>query len=90
MRMARCCWRRWRENSPLAGDQQVQWLPQLRAHPAGPPQCALTRYFWTNLKVSGHELQISLGLEMEGAVVPVTMVFRHHVSRGSGSESVRR
>ena len=39
-----------------------------------------TRHFWKNLKVSGHELQISLGLELEGAVVPVTMVFRHHAS----------
>jgi ABC-type cobalamin/Fe3+-siderophores transport system ATPase subunit len=39
-----------------------------------------TRHFWKNLKVSGHDLRISLGLELEGVAVPVTMVFRHHAS----------
>ncbi|MFM9088696.1 MAG: ATP-dependent nuclease [Cyanobium sp.] len=39
-----------------------------------------TRHFWNNLKVSGQGLKISVGLELEGRVVPVTMVFRHHPS----------
>jgi ABC-type branched-subunit amino acid transport system ATPase component len=39
-----------------------------------------TRHFWKNLKVSGKDLQITVGMEMEGDVVPVTMIFRHHAS----------
>lgn len=39
-----------------------------------------TRHFWKNLKVSGHDLQISIGLEHQGTVVPIKMVFRHHAS----------
>ena len=39
-----------------------------------------TRHFWTNLKVSGKDLHISLGVEIDGRVEPVTMVFRHHPS----------
>lgn len=39
-----------------------------------------TRHFWTNLKVSGKDLHISLGVEIDGGVEPVTMVFRHHPS----------
>ncbi|MFM7642954.1 MAG: ATP-dependent nuclease [Cyanobium sp.] len=39
-----------------------------------------TRHFWNNLKVSGQGLKISVGLELDGRVVPVTMVFRHHPS----------
>ncbi|MFM9073563.1 MAG: ATP-dependent nuclease [Cyanobium sp.] len=39
-----------------------------------------TRHFWNNLKVSVQGLKISVGLELEGRVVPVTMVFRHHPS----------
>ena len=39
-----------------------------------------TRHFWTNLKVSRKDLHISLGLEVDGSVEPVTMVLRHHPS----------
>ena len=39
-----------------------------------------TRNFWTNLKVSGKDLHISVGVEIEGHVEPVTMLFRHHPS----------
>jgi ABC-type cobalamin/Fe3+-siderophores transport system ATPase subunit len=39
-----------------------------------------TRNFWKNLKVSGKDLHISVGVEIEGHVEPVTMVFRHHPS----------
>jgi predicted ATPase len=39
-----------------------------------------TRHFWKNLKVSGHDLQISIGLDYQGTVVPIKMVFRHHAS----------
>ena len=39
-----------------------------------------TRHFWKNLKVSGKDLQITVGMEMEADVVPVTMIFRHHAS----------
>jgi len=38
-----------------------------------------TRHFWNNLKVSG-DLEISVGVDMNGSAVPVTMVFRHHPS----------
>ena len=75
----------WLENSNFKGTLNFGRIPLIhrRAH-------ELTLHFWSNLKVSGHELQISLGLEMEGAVVPVTMVFRHQMGRGSGNEGVRR
>ena len=39
-----------------------------------------TRHFWKNLKVSGKDLYISVGVDIEGAVIPVKMVFRHHPS----------
>jgi hypothetical protein len=39
-----------------------------------------TRHFWKNLKVSGHDLHISIGLEHQDTVVPIKMVFRHHAS----------
>jgi ABC-type cobalamin/Fe3+-siderophores transport system ATPase subunit len=39
-----------------------------------------TRHFWKNLKVSGKDLHISVGVDMDGSVEPVTMVFRHHPS----------
>jgi ABC-type branched-subunit amino acid transport system ATPase component len=39
-----------------------------------------TRHFWKNLKVSGKDLRITAGMEIEGGVVPVTMIFRHHAS----------
>jgi ABC-type branched-subunit amino acid transport system ATPase component len=39
-----------------------------------------TRHFWKNLKVSGHDLQISIGLDYQGTVIPIKMVFRHHAS----------
>jgi ABC-type cobalamin/Fe3+-siderophores transport system ATPase subunit len=41
-----------------------------------------TRHFWKNLKVSGKKfhLYISVGIEIDGNVEPVTMVFRHHPS----------
>jgi len=39
-----------------------------------------TRHFWKNLKVSGKDLHISVGIEIDGCVEPVTMVFRHHPS----------
>jgi len=39
-----------------------------------------TRHFWKNLKVSGKDLHISVGVEVSGKVEPVTMVFRHHPS----------
>ena len=39
-----------------------------------------TRHFWKNLKVSGKDLQITVGMEMEGDVMPVSMIFRHHAS----------
>ena len=39
-----------------------------------------TRHFWKNLKVSGKNLHISVGVDVDGSVVPVTMVFRHHAS----------
>ncbi|MFN7899810.1 MAG: ATP-dependent nuclease [Synechococcaceae cyanobacterium] len=39
-----------------------------------------TRHFWKNLKVSGKDLHITVGMEMKGDVVPVTMIFRHHAS----------
>ena len=39
-----------------------------------------TRHFWKNLKVSGKDLHITVGMDVEGSVVPLTMVFRHHAS----------
>ena len=39
-----------------------------------------TRHFWKNLKVFGKDLHISVGVEIDGCVEPVTMVFRHHAS----------
>jgi ABC-type branched-subunit amino acid transport system ATPase component len=41
-----------------------------------------TRHFWKNLKVSGKNfpLRISVGIEIDGNVESVTMVFRHHAS----------
>jgi ABC-type branched-subunit amino acid transport system ATPase component len=39
-----------------------------------------TRHFWKNLKVSGKDLHITVGMEVDGDVVPVTMIFRHHAS----------
>jgi ABC-type cobalamin/Fe3+-siderophores transport system ATPase subunit len=39
-----------------------------------------TRHYWKNLKVSGKDLHISVGLEIDGCVESVTMVFRHHAS----------
>jgi ABC-type branched-subunit amino acid transport system ATPase component len=39
-----------------------------------------TRHFWKNLKVSGKNLHISVGVDVNGSVVPITMVFRHHPS----------
>jgi ABC-type branched-subunit amino acid transport system ATPase component len=39
-----------------------------------------TRHFWNNLKTTGKELHISIGIQVEGRVEPVTMVFRHHPS----------
>jgi ABC-type branched-subunit amino acid transport system ATPase component len=39
-----------------------------------------TRHFWKNLKVSGKDLHISVGIDSDGIIEPVTMVFRHHPS----------
>lgn len=39
-----------------------------------------TRHFWKNLKVSGKDLRIAVGVAVAGTVVPITMVFRHHPS----------
>lgn len=39
-----------------------------------------TRHFWKNLKVSGKDLHISVGIDIDGSVEPITMVFRHHPS----------
>ncbi|MFM7086699.1 MAG: ATP-dependent nuclease [Cyanobium sp.] len=39
-----------------------------------------TRHFWKNLKVSGKDLRLSVGVGVQGDIVPVTMLFRHHPS----------
>lgn len=39
-----------------------------------------TRHLWNNLKVTKREVRITVGIEAEGRVEPVTMVFRHHAS----------
>jgi hypothetical protein len=39
-----------------------------------------TRHFWHDLKVSGKEVRITVGVDQGGDAVPVTMIFRHHPS----------
>ena len=39
-----------------------------------------TRHFWHNLKTGNKELRITVGVDVRGEALPVTMVFRHHAS----------
>ncbi len=39
-----------------------------------------TRHFWHNLKTGNKELRITVGVDVKGQPVPVSMIFRHHAS----------
>ncbi len=39
-----------------------------------------TRHFWHNLRVTKKDLRITVGVDVKGQPLPVTMIFRHHAS----------
>lgn len=71
--------RTWRQESQQAQTKKRTGQPINRLNLLSVP-VPKTRHFWRNLKVSAKGLHISVGVEIDGAVEPVTMVFRHHPS----------